>query len=175
MINSFLYSVYDQNSARLNINDPAPTEYRNRWFSALIAFGSLEAQLYPLGLSQTPRGADSERAKALLPRSLSAHASSGFTGIGRRYARTGQSGNCSNAGEVELCAGLSAASNPGAGWARTLIPYGEDSQPTELVEIPSFDLPAGIPAWMRNTDEWATRRLSVSFLDGDRPETGTSR
>ena len=27
----------------------------------------------------------------------------------------------------------------------------------ELVEIPAYDLPAGIPAWMRGTDGWAAR------------------
>ena len=43
MLNAFLYSVYNQNSASNHINDPAIADYRNRWFSALIASGSLEA------------------------------------------------------------------------------------------------------------------------------------
>jgi hypothetical protein len=43
MLNSFLYSVYNQNSAKNHVNDPAIADYRHRWFSALIASGSLEA------------------------------------------------------------------------------------------------------------------------------------
>ena len=40
---------------------------------------------------------------------------------------------------------------------RPFIPYGVAFQPSELVEIPSFDMPAGIPTWMRGTDGWAAR------------------
>ena len=40
---------------------------------------------------------------------------------------------------------------------RPLVPYGVAFQPSDLVEIPSFDMPAGIPTWMRGTDGWATR------------------
>src|SRR5215831_2710099 len=43
MLNAFLYSVYNQNSASTHINDSAIAEYRNRWLSALIASGSVEA------------------------------------------------------------------------------------------------------------------------------------
>jgi hypothetical protein len=37
MLNAFLYSVYNQNSASSHINDSAIADYRNRWLSALIA------------------------------------------------------------------------------------------------------------------------------------------
>ena len=41
---------------------------------------------------------------------------------------------------------------------RPLVPYGEDLDPvTDLAPIPERDLPAGIPAWMRGTDAWASR------------------
>lgn len=39
---------------------------------------------------------------------------------------------------------------------RPFVPYGADFRPDELVDIPPFDVPAGIPAWMRRTDGWAT-------------------
>jgi len=38
---------------------------------------------------------------------------------------------------------------------RPLVPYGADFAPDELPAIPSRDLPAGLPAWMRDTDFWA--------------------
>jgi hypothetical protein len=43
LYDALLYSVYNQNSGSNHINDPAIDDYRNRWFSALIASGSVEA------------------------------------------------------------------------------------------------------------------------------------
>src|SRR3954464_12485190 len=43
MLNAFLYSVYNQSSAKKHVNDSAIVIYRNRWLSALTASGSLEA------------------------------------------------------------------------------------------------------------------------------------
>ncbi len=40
---------------------------------------------------------------------------------------------------------------------RPFVPYGVEFQPSELADIPAFDIPAGIPAWMRGTDGWAVR------------------
>jgi hypothetical protein len=35
--------------------------------------------------------------------------------------------------------------------------YGEALVPGDLREIPAEDLPAGLPAWMRSLDAWASR------------------
>ena len=43
MINTFLYSIYNQGRAAPHTKDAAVAGYRNRWFSALLASGSLEA------------------------------------------------------------------------------------------------------------------------------------
>src|SRR5699024_670741 len=40
--------------------------------------------------------------------------------------------------------------------SRPLVPYGDDFTAAELPEIPSRDLPMGLPRWMRGTDFWAT-------------------
>jgi len=37
------------------------------------------------------------------------------------------------------------------------VKYGDAFKPEELVNIPPDDLPAGLPAWMRGEDAWATR------------------
>src|SRR5689334_18556531 len=43
MLNAFLYSAYNQSSAKKHLNDAAIAAYRNRWLSAVMASGSLEA------------------------------------------------------------------------------------------------------------------------------------
>jgi hypothetical protein len=38
-----------------------------------------------------------------------------------------------------------------------LVPYGDAFRPEERVEIPEFDVPAGLPEWMRSPAAWAQR------------------
>ena len=38
-----------------------------------------------------------------------------------------------------------------------LVPYGTEFKPNERVEIPEFDVPAGVPEWMRSPNTWAQR------------------
>jgi hypothetical protein len=38
-----------------------------------------------------------------------------------------------------------------------LVPYGTTITEAEHGEIPAFDLPAGLPAWMRSPRAWAAR------------------
>ena len=40
--------------------------------------------------------------------------------------------------------------------SKPLVLYGNDFTAAELPEIPSRDLPMGIPAWMRTVDFWAS-------------------
>ena len=48
-----------------------------------------------------------------------------------------------------------------------LVPYGTAFDPAvDLVPIPSFDLPAGLPGWMAGATTWAVR--------GGNPEPATS-
>ena len=69
MINTFLYSVYDQNRAAPHVRDPAVAGYRNRWLSALLASGSLEAVVAFGSLADTAwrAFAESDGAAAALP------------------------------------------------------------------------------------------------------------
>ena len=39
----------------------------------------------------------------------------------------------------------------------TLVPYGDAFVDSDRVDIPSFDLPEGIPGWMFDNDGWARR------------------
>src|SRR5581483_11405288 len=38
-----------------------------------------------------------------------------------------------------------------------LVPYGDAFKPGERIEIPDYDLPAGLPDWMRSPAAWAQR------------------
>ena len=42
--------------------------------------------------------------------------------------------------------------------AGPLVPYGDALAPNDRVEIPEFDVPAGIPDWMRSPVAWAQRQ-----------------
>jgi hypothetical protein len=37
------------------------------------------------------------------------------------------------------------------------VPYGSNFGADERVEIPEFDVPAGLPAWMRSPRAWSKR------------------
>jgi hypothetical protein len=45
--------------------------------------------------------------------------------------------------------------NPDA--AGPLVPYGTSFKQAERIEIPEFDVPAGLPEWMRSPSNWADR------------------
>ena len=38
-----------------------------------------------------------------------------------------------------------------------LVPYGDSFKADERIEIPEFDVPAGVPEWMRSPHAWASR------------------
>ncbi len=55
---------------------------------------------------------------------------------------------------------------------RPLVPYGEGWLPGDKVAIPDQDFPPGLPAWMRNQDNWA-RRVGADALAKRRTITVT--
>jgi uracil-DNA glycosylase len=170
MLNSFLYSVYDQNSASKHINDPAIADYRNRWFSALIASGSLESVVSFGSLADTAWrgfekivGTAATLAYQHVPHPTSPE-SAGGSPERIKAARAAMLRQWNTA----VAALRQAVRHPDA--VRPFVPYGADFQPSELVEIPAYDMPAGIPAWMRGTDGWAARTGATT---GERRRTIT--
>jgi uracil-DNA glycosylase len=157
MLNAFLYSVYNQNSANNHINDPAIADYRNRWFSALIASGSLEAVVAFGSLADIAwrEFAKIAGAASTLPYQHVPHPTSPESAGGSperiKAARAAMLRQWNTALETLR----QAVKHPDV--ARPFVLYGADFQPNELVEIPACDVPAGIPAWMRQTDGWAAR------------------
>jgi len=157
MLNSFLYSVYNQNSAKNHINDPAIADYRNRWFSALIASGSLEAVVSFGSLADTAWREFKKIAgtAATLPYQHVRHPTSPESAGGTPERIKEATAAMLRQWNTALGALREAVKHPDA--VRPFAPYGGDFQPSELVEIPAYDVPAGIPAWMRGTDGWAAR------------------
>jgi uracil-DNA glycosylase len=157
MINAFLYSVYNQGRAAPHINDGAVAGYRNRWFSALIAPGSVEAVVSFGSLADAAwrEFTKSSDVAAALPYRHVPHPTSpesaGGTPQQIKAATTAMLTKW-NSAQQSL---RQAVHHPDA--IRPFVPYGADFQPEELVDIPPFDVPAGIPPWMRVTDGWAAR------------------
>jgi uracil-DNA glycosylase len=157
MINAFLYSVYDQNAARKHISDPAIAEYRNRWLAALTASEALEAvvafgSFADIAWREFKKTAGSA---ANLPYRHVPHPTSPDSAGGTpEQVKTATAAMLAKWNSA-LQFLRQAVRHPDA--ERPLVPYGADFRPDELVEIPPFDVPAGVPAWMRDTDGWAVR------------------
>ena len=151
MVNAFLYGIYNQKMALPHLNDPEVVAYRHRWFAAALAPGRIEA-VVTFGTPAfeawrtfvtSPEGAGVSvfHQRALHPTadkpggpiSRQDLLDNWNVALGRLHARIQQPDE-----------------------ARPLVPYGADFTPAELPAIPSRDLPAGLPGWMRDTDFWAT-------------------
>jgi len=170
MLNAFLYSVYNQNSASNHINDPAIADYRNRWFSALIASGSVEAVVAFGSLANVAWRAFAKvvGAASTLPYQHVPHPTSPESAGGSLERIKAATTVMLQRWNTALEALRDALKHPDVD--RPFVPYGADFQPGELVEIPAYDVPAGIPAWMRGTDGWAARTGATA---GERRRTIT--
>ncbi len=157
MINAFLYSVYNQKSAAPHVDDPAVAGYRNRWLSALLASGPLEAVIAFGSLADAAwrEFKKSEGTAAALPYQHVPHPTSPESAGGTPQQIKAATAAMLTKWNSALQSLRQVVHHPDA--VRPFVPYGADFEPSELVEIPPFDVPAGIPAWMRNTDGWATR------------------
>ena len=158
MVNTFLYSVYGQGGGERHATDPAIAAYRHRWLDALldgtgveavVAFGHLADRAWR-AWRQTPAGA-------------------GWSGAYEHLTHPTQPDAASHdpaeqaAAMKALLAQYSAAlprlhaaiAHPDV--ARPVEPYGDVLTDADHAEIPAFDLPAGLPAWMRSLETWAKR------------------
>lgn len=151
MVNAFLYGIYNQSMAMPHLHDPAIEAYRNKWLDAAFAPGRIEAvvtfgnaayeawQAY----KATPNG---QAVTAYHHRALHPTADEKSDTITRQDLLDNWNKALSNVhGHI---------TDPDV--TKPLVLYGSDFKPEELPEIPSRDLPMGLPAWMRSTDYWAT-------------------
>jgi uracil-DNA glycosylase len=154
LINTFLYSVYGQAGGTAHAHDAAIAAYRNRWIDALmsdntiqvvVAFGSLADQAWQ-AWKATPTGAAAHPAFAHVKHPTWPDSSGGGAAAVTQLLAEW------NTALAALRPALTAPEIPGP-----LVPYGSAFQPAELPPIPDFDLPAGLPEWMRGGVPWAAR------------------
>lgn len=166
MINAFLFSVYGSIGSK-EVHHPEIERYRNRWLNALLVGSAVEAvvALGPLaeeawkGWKQTPDGRAID-----LPCERIIHPSQPdiLAGNNRKKLQEATMKMLANWNTI-LWKLQPAILHPDD--LRPLEPYGEEFKETELVPVPAFDLPAGLPKWMRVHDGWVKR--------GDRKEKNT--
>jgi hypothetical protein len=153
----FVYSVWTGRPKYKK--DPGILQYRHRWLDALVVGKRLEA-VVALGVNAdaawtawkaTPHGQTVNPAFAKLTHPTQPESSS-----------KGDQAKLAAATKALLEGWNSALQhlkpaivNPDT--PRPLVLYGEAFQPGDRARIPAIDLPAGLPAWMRERDNWARR------------------
>jgi hypothetical protein len=159
LVNTFLYSVYGQGGGNRHRDNPAIARYRHRWLDALQVGRRVEA-VVALGLladvawqawKATPRGQQTPVAYAKVTHPTQPESSSKGDKAKHREATKTMLQNWNAA--LHLL--KPAVAHPDA--PRPLALYSDAFQPGDKRDIPDFDLPAGLPAWMGTEDNWARR------------------
>lgn len=159
MVNTYLYSVYGQTGGTKHAHDAAIATYRNQWLDAIVENNPIEAVIALGGLADTAY--QSWHATA---------AGSGYAGAYQHILHpTYPDSAAASSGKpkAQLMAEMLANWNTGLDALHPaithpdvptpLVHYGTDLAPGDLAAIPSGDLPAGCPAWMRSAEAWASR------------------
>jgi hypothetical protein len=174
LVNTFLYSVYGQSGGAQHKNDAGIVDYRNRWLNAIFAGNQIEAVLTLGQLAtdawqkwkQTAAGQAHSPASQPVIHPTEPESSSGGDPTKLKQAIQAMLANWNQALE-QLHPHITHPDTPGP-----VVRYGADFKPNERVEIPEFDVPAGVPAWMRSPHAWA-RRVGKTAADKRRNITIT--
>jgi len=157
-INAFLYSVYGQSSGNQHINSASITAYRNKWIAAIldtqqigsvIAFGGLAKSAWQ-AWTASPQ-AQGRPALTFVPLTHPTWPeSSSPSPAAHKAAIKTMLQNWNNG--LDQLGDMQHRDVPGA-----VVPYGKAFKAGDLPDIPAFDVPAGVPDWMRTENAWATR------------------
>jgi uracil-DNA glycosylase len=153
MVNTYVYSVFGQGRGNKHRTNKRIAKYRNRWLSALVADGEIEAVVALGSLAdsawrawkETPEGqaVDPKYRKITHPTQPQA---SGGGGAATRSMLANWN---------EALQELHPLAQPDR--SRPLRLYGDAFRAGEKLPIPAEDMPAGTPDWMRLNDGWADR------------------
>lgn len=150
MVNAFLYGIYDQRLALPHLEDAAIVAYRHKWLDAILAPGKIEAVVtFGTQAHKAWEGycAVNSDAEALAYEHVMHPTSPGKGKPKITLAMLLKNWN----GAIKRL--RPQISHPDV--QEPLALYGEKLTTDELPEIPSFDLPAGTPDWMRRELAWA--------------------
>ena len=154
LVNTFIYSVFGQGRGNKHRNNPAIAAYRNRWLAAIFSGAQIDAVIGLGSLAEsaweswkrTPEGRRVQAPFVRITHPTQPEASRGP----HAAAIAALLRNWNSALEQ-----LHPLPNPDR--QRPLKPYGESFRQGDQLPIPAFDLPAGLPEWMRLDDGWADR------------------
>lgn len=158
-INTYLYSVYGSVKAATSKN-AALVDYRNRWLKALLVGQKVEVVI-ALGQAAdaawnawkaTSQGGAAQVAYVAVTHPTQPESSSGGDKAKRVVATKKLLQNW-NAGLTAVHGSLKHPDVP-----TPLVLYGDAWADGDRVAIPDGDYPAGLPAWMKDSDGWAARK-----------------
>lgn len=157
----------DQGSVPSPLQDAGIVAYRNKWLDAILGPGKIQAvvafgKLADTAWQEYRKTATGKKVKAAYTHVLHPTAD----GKGTPVITVAKLLDNWNKG---LAAIHPKITKPNV--TTPLVPYGTSFTPADLPEIPSFDLPAGLPEWMRtSTDPWAVigtppgdQRANITF------------
>lgn len=159
MVNTFLYSLAQQQGGKTHVSDASIAAYRHQWLDALFAGSNVEAVVALGSLAHTAwqeyRATASGAALTVTyqhithptqPVSASHHSETLLKSLTKTMLH-----------EWNAALDVLKASIVHPESSIALKHYGDDFLATELVEIPEEDLPPGLPDWMRSADVWGSR------------------
>lgn len=158
MINTFLYSVYGSVPVKIR-RSPAIIDYRHRWLNALlsdqpveavITLGTLADEAWKTWLT-TAEGRDLAVPQVAITHPTQPESASNGDKDKLRSETRKMLGKW-NAALETLRAAIKLPDR-----VQPLMLYGDTWQPGDKAAIPAADFPPGLPAWMRETDNWARR------------------
>jgi hypothetical protein len=158
MINTFLYSAYGSVPTG-NRRNTQLVEYRNKWLDSLLLNETIEAVL-ALGKNaaeawqmwkDTANGKKINTPFAPITHPTQPESSSKGDKIKLKENTKKMLQNWNTALQALAPAILHPDNSV------TLAPYGDAFRDGERLEIPAFDYPAGLPAWMKEQNGWARR------------------
>jgi uracil-DNA glycosylase len=157
LINTFAYSVYGNDSGPY-VTKPKITAYRNAWIDGILAPGQIQAVITFGSMAKTawahyaPSNPGVAGLRVVNLKHPTYPESAGGTPA-QVAAHTKAMLEEWNAKGLEVLFGAVAQDVAVA----SLVPYGDAFTDADQADIPSADLPAGIPAWMYEGDGWASR------------------
>ena len=162
LVNTFLYSIYGQAAGEEHVSDAGIVAYRNAWLDAIFAANDIEAVIALGHLADTSwqawktgGGAAGSVAYRHVTHPTQPESSSGGNATKLRSAITAMLANWNAALED-----LHPLAHPDV--TGPLVRYGTAFKTGERIEIPEFDVPAGLPEWMRSPHAWAKREGSTA-------------